>query len=64
MDDCPRDISAVDAIRYVYLARELRKQGLAEAAQRWEARAAAGLHRIQPTRNKEPPIPAEVRSAG
>ncbi len=45
MHEWPEDISAVEAVRCVFLARELRKLGQTEAAARWEARAAAWIRR-------------------
>lgn len=37
--DCCDRVSAVDAVRCIFLARELRKLGHVEAAERWEAQA-------------------------
>ncbi len=48
MHEWPAYISAVEAVQCLFLARELRKQGQAEAAARWEARAAAWLRRNGP----------------
>ncbi|MCR4413700.1 MAG: hypothetical protein NUV77_14870 [Thermoguttaceae bacterium] len=48
MHEWPAYMSAVEAVQCLFLARELRKQGQAEAAARWEARAAAWLGRNGP----------------
>lgn len=38
--------TAVDAVRYLFLARELRSLGEAQAADRWQAQATAWLERL------------------
>lgn len=41
--------SAVEAVRYLFLSRELRRLGQVEAADRWQAKAVAWLGRVSPT---------------
>ena len=39
MNDNDKNLTAVDVIRYVYLARMFRKRGDYEAVRRWQAKA-------------------------
>ena len=50
MTDTNDSLTAIDVIRYVYLARELERQGDQESARRWQAKADEWLAR-QATRN-------------
>lgn len=46
--DVEEPASAIEAIRYLFLARELRGLGQTHAADRWQAKATAWLARISP----------------
>lgn len=39
-------VSAVEAVRYLFLAKELRRLGQSQAADRWQAKATAWLQRL------------------
>ena len=44
--EIPEPATAVEAVRYLFLAKELRRLGQADAADRWHAKAVAWLGRL------------------
>ena len=44
--DAEEPANAVEAVRYLFLAKELRRLGQTQAADRWQAKAAAWLNRL------------------
>ena len=56
MNNRDEPLTAVDAIRCVYLARMCRKRGDHEAARRWQAKADAWLRRQNPAAGPDPRV--------
>lgn len=50
--DIAEPINAVEAVRYLFLAKELRRLGQGHAADRWQAKATAWLQRLSSRENE------------
>jgi hypothetical protein len=60
MHDSPQVISAVDAVRCLYLAKVAEQRGHPDAAQRWQQMAARWLNRLEPVTDRREQSPADA----